>query len=173
MSAADMIDKMRRFYIKHRLERLPSGGAFMVTERQDALVDVQDVPGEEFDRLIRHVRAESIAAVRYPGSAWADLSDTQQQAALRDADIMDTGTLQDTPESDRAVVVTVTATQDGDLNLHGSGHRDAAEQCQALMLGIHMVCRKTIGRSPSHDTIRDLDAWAADTLADAAEEDPR
>lgn len=50
---------MRAFYIKHRLENLPGGGRFLTAQQDDgSMIDVEDIPGGEWDAFIRKVKAE-------------------------------------------------------------------------------------------------------------------
>lgn len=61
MSIPKTLDELRRFYVEHRLQHLPGGGAYMTVIQQDAFIDVHEVPRAEFDQIIA---AELAAAER-------------------------------------------------------------------------------------------------------------
>lgn len=71
MSIPKTLDELRSFYVQHRLEGLPGGGAYMTVIQQDAFIDVHEIPRAEFNQIIAAelAAAERRGAVRALGEA--------------------------------------------------------------------------------------------------------
>ncbi|WP_087485537.1 hypothetical protein [Brachybacterium massiliense] len=68
----------------------------------------------------------------------------------------------------KTVKLSISLTADGQLGFSSAGSSPdttAHDQCRALMLGIYVLCRQTIGGSPDTEVIQDLKDWADEVMS--------
>lgn len=80
------IEGLRNFYIKHRLEHLPSGGNYMTVIRQDEIIDVHALVGREFDDALADATAKALedAAEKLLQGTWPQADQAGVAAAVRE-----------------------------------------------------------------------------------------